>query len=149
MTTGPSIEGKAQLQFAAAALKPYQPPQRRRRWPRWLTAKRLALILVADLILGSVGWHYLTKPHSGAVTAALQRAARDASHNNWTAVYGELCANDRAQLTESDLAGAGRVALLQLGGLRGVTVTSVHNASQSLGPLNLPNAAQVSVNLQM
>jgi hypothetical protein len=144
VTTGPSIEGKAQLQFAAAALKPYEPPRRRRRWPRWLTAKRLALILVADLIVGSVGWHYLTKPHSGAVAAALQKTAHDASANNWDAVYGELCRNDQAQLTTSDLASVGHLALLQIGELRGITVTSVHNVSQALGPLDIPNAAQVS-----
>jgi hypothetical protein len=144
VTSGPSLEGKAQLQFAAAALKPYQPPRRRRRWPRWLTAKRLALILVADLILGSVGWHYLTTPHPGAVAAALQQTAHDASTNNWDAVYGELCRNDRAQLSEPDLASAGRLALLHIGELRGVTVTAVHNVSQALGPLDIPNAAQVS-----
>jgi hypothetical protein len=144
VTSGPSPEGIAALQFAAAVLKPYEPPKRRRRWPRWLTAKRLALILVADLVLGSIGWHYLTKPHPGAVTAALQRTAADASHNRWDAVYRELCRNDQAQLSETDLATAGRAALLQLGELRGVTVTSVHNVNQSLGPLDIPNAAQVS-----
>lgn len=144
MTSGPSIEGKATLQFAAAALKPYEPPKRRRRWPRWLTAKRLVLILVADLIVGSIGWHYLTKPHSGAIAGALQRTAHDASKNNWTAVYGELCRNDQSQISESELASAGHLALLQIGELRSVTVTGIHNVSQSLGPLDIPNAAQVS-----
>lgn len=144
MTSGPSPEGIAQLQFAAAALKPYQPPRRRRRWPRWLTAKRLALILVADLVVGSVGWHYLTRSHPGAVAAALQRTASDAGHNRWDAVYHELCRNDQAQLSEADLASAGRAALLQLGELRGITVQSVRAVNQSLGPLDIPDAAQVS-----
>jgi len=144
VSAGPSIEGKAQLQFAAAALKPYEPPRRRRRWPRWLTAKRLALILVADLIVGDIGWHYLTKSHSGAVETALQQVAHDASTNNWDAVYGELCRNDQSQIPEQDLASAGHLALAQIGELRGITVTRVRNVSQALGPLDLPNGAQVS-----
>lgn len=102
------------------------------------------MILVADLVLGSVGWHYLTKPHTGAVAAALEQTATDAGHNNWTAVYRELCRDDQAQISESDLAGEGHAALLSIGVLRRVTVASVRNVSQSVGPLDIPNAAQAS-----
>ncbi len=145
MTSRPSPDGIAQLQFAAAALKPYEPPRRKRRWPRWLTAKRLALILVADLVIATIGWHYLTRPHAGAVASALEQTASDAGHGRWQNVYNDLCRDDRAQFSETDLATAGRAALLQLGGgLRGVTVRSVRNVSQALGPLDIPNAAQAS-----
>jgi hypothetical protein len=146
VTSGPSPQGIAELKLAAAALRPYEPPRRKRWWPRWLTAKRLALILVADLVLGSIAWHYVHKwlaPQPGAVAKAMEQTASDAAHNNWTAVYNKLCSSDRAQVSEADLASAGRAELLALGELDHVTVTSVRSVSQSLGPINLP-AAQVS-----
>jgi hypothetical protein len=146
MGTGPSPQGIAELKLAAAALRPYEPPKRKRYWPKWLTAKRLALILVADLILGSVGWHYLDNwlgPKPSAVAAAMEQTAKNAAHNNWSAVYNSLCSNDRAQIDESDLASAGEGELTAIGELDHVTVTSVRTIHQSLGPINLP-AAQVS-----
>jgi hypothetical protein len=146
VTSGPSPQGIAELKLAGEALRPYEPPKRKRRWPRWLTAKRLAMLLVADLILGSIGWHYLTNwlgPQPGAVAKAMEQTASDAAHNNWSAVYNNLCSNDRAQTSEADLATAGKAELLTIGELDHVTVTSVATVTQSLGPINLP-AAQVT-----
>jgi hypothetical protein len=146
VSSGPSPQGIAELKLAAAALRPYEPPKRKRYWPRWLTAKRLALILVADLILGSVAVHYVKQwlgPHPGAVAAAMEQTGSDAAHNNWSAVYNSLCSNDRAQFDESDLASGGQAEMLAIGELDHVTVTSVRTVHQSLGPITLP-AAQVS-----
>jgi hypothetical protein len=132
-----------ELQQAAAALG-YRPPQRRRRrWPKWLTAKRVALLLVADLTLGTIGFHYLTRSHPAAEAAAVIGAADAAAHNDWNTVYGDLCSSDRSQLSVGELQAAGRGALLSIGGLDHVTVTSVRSVSLPVGPIHWP-AAQVS-----
>lgn len=146
MASGPSQQGIAELKLAAAALRPYEPPKRKRWWPRWLTAKRLAIFLAADLILGSIAWHAIDNwlgPHAGRVTAAMEKVAAAASHNDWAAVYGDLCQSDQAQMDEATLASAGRAELIALGELDHVTVTSVTTVHQSIGPIALP-AAQVS-----
>lgn len=146
MASGPSPQGIAELKLAAAALRPYEPPRRKRWWPRWLTTKRLAIILVADLVLGTIAWHAISNwldPHAGPVAAAMEKAATRAAHNDWSAVYGDLCQNDRAQVDEATLASAGRAEMLALGELDHVTVSSVRTVHQSIGPIALP-AAQVT-----
>jgi len=140
VTTGPSPEGILELQRAAAGLRPHTPPVRRHRWPRWLTKRRLAAILVVDLVVGSVAWHYLTEPHPTAVARAVESVGRDAAHNNWSAVYAALCSSDRAQFAPSDISTAGEGAMLQLGGLNHLTVTRVVSTHVSLGPIPLPAA---------
>lgn len=143
MTSGPSPAGVDELRKAAAALGHRAPAPRRRRWPRWLTGRRIALLLAADLVLGSVAWHYLTQPHPKAEAAVVLDAAAAASHNDWAGVYDRLCSSDRAQLTEPQLQAAGRGALLSIGGLDHVTVTAVRSVTLPVGPLHWP-AAQVS-----
>ncbi len=138
MTSGPSPEGVLELRQAAAALKRHAAPLPKRH--RWLTGKRLAIILVIDLVVGSLAWHYLTEAHPTAVAKAVESVGNDAAHNNWSAVYNSLCSSDRAQIAESDIASAGEGALLQLGGLHSVTVTNVTNTHVSLGPIPIPAA---------
>lgn len=145
----PSIEGRDTLAWAMAELVPQKKaPKHNPWWKRWLKwwfkrPKRLALFLVADLVLGSIGWHYLFGPNPGAVAKAMESIGSAASHNDWSKVYSDLCANDRAQISESDLEGSGRAAMASIGFLDHVTVTSVRTVHQSLGPISLP-AAQVS-----
>jgi hypothetical protein len=98
------------------------------------------MMLAVDLVVGSVAWHYLTESHPSAVAAAVEGTAKDAGHNDWSAVYSRLCSTDRAQTSESDLASAGQGALLQLGGLNHVTVTQVTDTHVSLGPIHVPAA---------
>jgi hypothetical protein len=105
-----------------------------------LTKRRVAMMLAVDLVVGSVAWHYLTESHPSAVAAAVEDTAKDAGHNDWSAVYNRLCSTDRAQMSEGDLAGAGQGALLQLGGLNHVTVTQVTDTHVSLGPIHVPAA---------
>lgn len=143
MSTGPSIEGVDQIRQAAAFLTPYQPPVRKRRWPRWLTARRFVVIVIVSVILGSIGWHYLTKPHPQAVAAAVIDTANAAAHDNWTTVYDQLCSSDRSQISEADLASAGHGALLSIGELDHVTVTSVTPVTLPIGVVHWP-ASQVS-----
>jgi hypothetical protein len=138
VTSGPSLEGVDRIRQAAAYLTPYQPPVRKRRWPKWLTAKRLALILVADLIVANVAWHYLTKPHPGQAAGAVIAIGDAAAHNNWSAVYDRLCSSDRKQLDEAALSQAGRGALLSIGALDHVTVSSVRPVTLSVGVLHWP-----------
>jgi hypothetical protein len=128
----------AELRSAAAALaRPVTTPPPRR---RWLTKRRIAAVLIVDLVLGSVAWHYLTATHSSAVAAAVEQTGKDAAHNNWTGVYSDLCSSDRAQFSESELHDAGEAALLQIGELDHVTVTSVDPTSLPVGPLHWPAA---------
>jgi hypothetical protein len=101
------------------------------------------LLLAADLTLGTVGWHYLTRSHPAAEAAAVIVTAEAAAHNDWSGVYDDLCSSDHTQLSESELQTAGRGALLSTGGLDHVTVTSVHSVSLPVGPIHWP-AAQVS-----
>jgi hypothetical protein len=143
VTIGPSIDGVDRIRQAAAYLQPYQPPVRKRRWPKWLTVRRLVLIVVADLILGSIGWHYLTAPHPKAAAAAVIDTANAAAHSNWTGVYDQLCSNDRSQISAADLSNAGRGALLTIGGLDHVTVTAVTPVTLPVGIVHWP-AEQVS-----
>jgi hypothetical protein len=143
VTSGPSPQGVAELRQAAAALgRPPRPPAKRRRIPT-LTKRRVALFVVVDLVVGGYAWHYVTEPHPGAAAAAVERVAADAGHNNWAAVYANLCSSDHGQIAESDLAGAGKAALYQLGGLSHATVTTVTPTSVPIGPLHWP-AAQVA-----
>jgi hypothetical protein len=143
VTSGPSPQGVAELRQAAAALgRPPSPPPRRRRTHKF-TKRRVALFLVVDLVVGGFAWHYITEPHPGAAAAAVQKVANDAAHNDWAAVYANLCSSDHGQIAESDLAGAGQAALYQLGGLSHATVTEVAPISVPIGPLHWP-AAQVS-----
>lgn len=137
------MEGVDQIRQAAAFLKPYQPPVRNRRWPRWLTAKRLAIIVVADLILASVGWHYLTASHPKAAAGAVITVANDAAHNNWTGVYDNLCSSDRSQINEAALRNAARGAMVTIGEIDHVTVTSVRPVTLPVGFVHWP-ASQVS-----
>jgi hypothetical protein len=146
----PSIEGRDSLAWAMAELVPKKkPPKRTRWWQRYLKwwlkrPKRLALFLVADLIIGSIGWHYLFAASPGAAKGALNTTLSDLSHRNWSGVYASLCRDDRAQVNESDLAAEGDVALEQLGlGLDRWTEASSKTVHQSLGPVNLP-AVQIS-----
>jgi hypothetical protein len=143
-TTGPSIEGVDAIRQAAAYLKPYEPPKRRKqRWPKWLTAKRTAILVVALLILGNVGWHYLTKDNPTAARGAVINTANAAAHNDWSAVYDRLCTSDQRQINESALHDAGRAALLSIGELDHVTVTSVTPVKLTVGVMRWP-AEQVS-----
>lgn len=126
----------AELRQAAAALgRPIKSPRRQH---RWLTPKRIALFLAIDLVLGIVGWHYLTATHPTAVAAAVEGTAKDAAHNNWNAVYNSLCSSDRQQMSEPDLADAGKAAMLQIGELDHVTVTDVQPLTVPVGPLHWP-----------
>jgi hypothetical protein len=143
VTSGPSPAGIEDLRRAAAALGHQPREPRRRRWPKWLTAKRVALLLVADLTLGTLAVHYLTRSHPAAEAAAVTAAADAAAHNDWNAVYDDLCSSDHSQLSESELQGAGRGALLAIGGLDHVTVSSVKSVTLPVGPIHWP-AAQVS-----
>jgi hypothetical protein len=143
VNTGPSLDGVDQIRQAAAFLTPYQPPVRNRRWPRWLTAKRLVLLVIATVIVTSIGWHYLTAPNPKAATAAVINTANAAAHNNWTGVYDQLCSSDRSQISEPDLSNAGRGALLSIGDLDHVTVTSVTPVTLPVGFVHWP-AEQVS-----
>lgn len=145
-TRRPSIEGRDALQLAMADLVPKQRPPKKRHWwwPRWMTWKRAIALVVLDIILGNVAWHYLTRTSPGAVRKALETTMNDAAHNDWSGVYDSLCRNDKAQISESELASAGRGALAQIGFLRKATVESVTAVHQSLGPISVPAAAQVS-----
>jgi hypothetical protein len=143
VTSGPSPTGVEELRRAAAALGHQPREPRRRRWPKALTAKRIALLLVADLTLGTLAFHYLTRSHPAAEAAAVIAAADAAAHNDWNGVYDDLCSSDRTQLSEGELQTAGRGALLSIGGLDHVTVTSVHSVALPVGPIHWP-AAQVS-----
>jgi hypothetical protein len=133
-----SSERTTDLHAAARALAHpvTAPPQRH----RWFTKRRIAIMLVVDLVIGSVAWHYLTESHPTAVAAAVESVGKDAAHNDWAAVYSQLCSSDRAQIAESDLAGAGQGALLTLGGLNHLTVTHVTPTHVSIGPLHVPAA---------
>jgi hypothetical protein len=127
-----------QLRDAANALvRPSRPAPKRR---RWFTKRRIAIMLVVDLVVGSVAWHYLTEAHPSAVAAAIEATAHDAAHGDWNAAYGRLCSSDRAQTSEASFAQAGQAALLQLGGLNHVTVTSVTSTNVALGPIHVPAA---------
>jgi hypothetical protein len=146
----PSIQGRDTLAWAMAELVPKKKPQKPQKWWQkylkwWLKRpKVLVVFLVADLVLGSIGWHYLFASSPGAAKGALNTTLSDLSHHNWRGVYNSLCRDDRAQIDESDLAVEGDAALLQLGlGLASWTETSVTTVHQSLGPVNLP-AAQVA-----
>jgi hypothetical protein len=97
-------------------------------------------MLVVDLVVGSILWHYLTEAHPSAVAAAVDSTAKDAAHNDWAGVYSHLCSTDRAQMSESSLAQQGEGALLAIGGLNHVTVTNVTSTHVSLGPLHVPAA---------
>lgn len=141
MTYDPSPEGVTQLRQAATALHRRTDPAPKRR--RWLTKRRVAIMLVVDLLVGSLAWHYLTESHPSAVAAAVQATAHDAASNDWNAVYASLCSSDRAQIAESSIAQAGQAALLQLGGLHSVSVTQVTDTHVPLGPIHVP-AAEVS-----
>ncbi|MBV9872946.1 MAG: hypothetical protein JO214_20215 [Frankiaceae bacterium] len=143
-TTGPSIEGVDRIRQAAAYLKPYEPPKRRRSWwPKQLTVKRTALLAVTLLIGGNVGWHYLTKDDPKAARGAVINTANAASHNDWSAVYERLCTSDQRQFTETELHDAGRVALLSIGELDHVTVSAVKPVKLTVGVMRWP-AEQVS-----
>jgi hypothetical protein len=142
----PSIEGRDTLAFAMSQLKPYQKPVKKRRfkWPRWLTWRRTVVLVIVDIILANLAWHYVFQANPGAAKGALLTAMSDASHHDWNAVYNSLCRSDRAQVSEPDLATAGDAALAQLGlGLDHATVTSVTPVKQSLGPIDEPQAALV------
>jgi hypothetical protein len=123
--------------------RPVAKPPRRR---RWLTKRRVALALVVDLVIGTVAWHYLTATHPSAIAAAVESTANDAAHNNWTGVYDKLCSSDRDQTSEAEFGEVGRVAMLRIGELNHVTVTTVDPISVPVGPLQWP-AAQVSGDL--
>lgn len=144
----PSIEGRDTLRYVLSEIKPYQPPTKKRRfpkWPKWLTWKRTLVLLVVDLVLAHFAWDYVFKANPGAAKGALLRTMSDASHNNWSGVYDSLCRSDRAQIDEADLATAGRAAMAQLGlGLDHATVTSAKPVKQSLGPINEPQAVQLA-----
>jgi hypothetical protein len=143
-TTGPSLEGVDRIRQAAAYLRPYQPPPpRKQRWPKWLTFKRTIALAVAVLILASVGWHYLTASNPKAATGAVVATADAASHNDWPSVYGHLCSSGQRQISETQLHDAGRAALLSIGELDHVTVTSVRPVHLTVGVLHWP-AEQVS-----
>jgi hypothetical protein len=101
------------------------------------------LLLVVDLTLGTVAVHYLTRSHPAAEAAAVVAAADAAAHNDWNGVYDDLCSSDRSQLSEGELQAAGRGALLSIGGLDHVTVSSVKSVTLPVGPIHWP-AAQVS-----
>jgi hypothetical protein len=146
----PSIQGRDTLGWAMAELVPKKTPPKPQKWWQkylkwWLKRpKVLVLFLIADLVLGSIGWHYLFASSPGAAKGAVNATLSDLSHRNWTGVYGSLCRDDRAQIDESDLAVEGDAALQQLGlGLASWTETSVTTVHQSLGPVNLP-AVQVT-----
>lgn len=145
----PSIEGRDSLAWAMAELVPkHKPPKRKRWWQKWLAwcfkhPKRVALFLLADLIVGSIGWHYLFRPNPAAAKRAVVTTISDAAREDWAGVYNSLCADDRAQIAESDLASQGQAALVQNGGLSRWTTTSARTVNESLGPINLP-AVQVS-----
>lgn len=148
--TKPSIEGRDTLAWAMAELVPKpKEPKRKHWWQRYLSwwlkrPKRLALFLVADLILAHFAWGYLTTAHPGAAKGAVNTTLSDVSHRNWTGVYSSLCQDDRDQIDEADLAAAGDAALQQFGlGLARWTETSAVTVHESLGPVNLP-AVQVS-----
>ncbi|HEX3898278.1 MAG TPA: hypothetical protein VHW74_03850 [Mycobacteriales bacterium] len=146
----PSIEGRDTLAWAMAELVPkHKPPKKQKWWQKYLKwwlerPKFLVLFLVADIVLGNIGWHYLFTSNPGAARGALDKTLSDVSHRNWAGVYDSLCRDDRAQIDESDMAAAGNVALEQLGlGLDRWTESSVATVHQSIGPVNLP-AVQVS-----
>ena len=142
----PSIEGRDTLAWAMAELVPKAKPPKKRRWwwPKWMTWKRAVALVVLDIILGNIAWHYLFASHPGDVAKALQSTMSDVSHNHWDDVYNSLCRSDRAQIRESELAGAGRAAMASIGFLDHATVTSVTPITQSLGPIDVASAAQVS-----
>jgi hypothetical protein len=144
----PSIEGRDTLAWAMAELVPKPKPVKKRpfHWPKWLTWKRTVALVVVDLILASIGWHYLFTANPGAAKGAFFKTISAVEHRDWSAVYDSLCRSDRAQINESDLALEGNLALEQLGpaGLDHATVTSVTPVSQSLGPLVEPQAAQLA-----
>ena len=123
----PSIEGRDTLAWAMAELVPKAKPPKKRRWwwPKWMTWKRAVALVVLDIILGNIAWHYLFASHPGDVAKALQSTMSDVSHNHWDDVYNSLCRSDRAQISESELAGAGRAAMASIGFLDHATVTSV------------------------
>ncbi|HVW80711.1 MAG TPA: hypothetical protein VHB69_07220 [Mycobacteriales bacterium] len=146
----PSIEGRDTLAWAMAELVPKRkPPKQTKWWQRWLKwwfkrPKLLVVFLVADFILGSLGWHFVFSSSPGAAKGAVNTTLSDVSHRNWSGVYDSLCRDDRAQVDESNLAVAGDAALTHFGlGLARWTETSVNTVHQSLGPVNLP-AVQVS-----
>jgi hypothetical protein len=143
-TTGPSIDGVDRIRTAAAFLKPYEPPTRRRsRWPRWLTWKRTAVLAVVLLVLGNVGIHYLLRSNPKAAAGAVISTANAASHNDWGTVWDHLCSSDQHQFSQADLSDAGRAALLSIGELDHVTVASVRPVKIANGVLHWP-AEQVA-----
>lgn len=144
MTSGPSIDGVDAIRQAAAFLKPYEPPPRRTsRWPKALTFKRTIALVVVLLVVGNVGIHYLLRSNPGAAKGAVLAAASAASHNDWSSVYDHLCTSDQQQISESELHDAGRAALLSIGELDHVTVTSERPITIPVGVLHF-QAEQVS-----
>jgi hypothetical protein len=147
VTTGPSPQGVADLRNAAASLARSKAAAPRPARRPWLTKRWVAVFLAVDLVAGTVAWHYLTATHATAAAAAVEGTASDAAHKNWTGVYNRLCSSDRSQITEANLAGVGRAALLQIGGLEHATVTGVTPVTLPVGPIHWP-AEQVSGNLE-
>lgn len=149
----PSIEGRDSLAWAMAELAPKKrEPKHKSWWKKWFGwwfkhPKLLAVFVIADLILGNIGWHYLTRSNPGAAKGAVNATLSDVAHHNWSGVYDSLCRDDRAQIDEADMAVAGNAALAQLGlGLARWTETTATTVHQQLGPVNLP-AVQVSGDL--
>jgi hypothetical protein len=127
-----------QLRDAAHALgRPIRAAPKRH---KWFTKRRIAIMLAVDLVVGSVAWHYLTESHPSAVASAVEGAANDAAHGNWAALYAQTCSSDKAQTSEADFAQAGQAAVLQLGGLNHVSVTTVTATHVALGPIHVPAA---------
>lgn len=140
--TAPDVEGRAALLAAAAELRPYQPPTRRKRWPR-PPARLVVLFLAADLVIGSALW-MLVGRHQDSPVDAVTTVAALAGNGDWTGVYDHLCSADRAQFSEADVAAGGDGALQLLHGFAGVRVTDTRTVAVRLvGPIGLP-AEQVS-----
>ena len=91
-----------------------------------------------DLVAGSLLWH-LVSSHQDSPVRAVTRVASLAGDGDWPGVYAQLCAADRQQFSEPELASGGTAALQLLHGLAGVRVTDARTVSVHLvGPLALP-----------
>jgi hypothetical protein len=147
--TRPSIEGRDALRYAMAELATTTPRKKQwyqRQWrPKWLTWKRAVALVIVDLVAAHFAWGWLMSVNQDAVTKALQKTMHSVAHKDWPGVYDSLCKSDRAQISEGDLAAAGPAAVASLGplGLDHATVDSITKVTQSVGPINTPNAAQV------
>jgi len=137
VTDAPGADHRAALHRANEAFS--APPAPAALAPWWRRNLRwLALMVLADLLVGTLLWRWL-RDEASTPQRAVEQAVQLVADKDYAGLRGALCAPDRVRFTEGELAQAGRSAHLVLHGVDGFDVERVVVVPDvSLGPASLP-----------